>query len=459
MGGKPVSAKRSYSRYFIILQEDEKGYSTDANKFPTGYAKIERKNDLCKVSYYVQNLRKSKEPYYMVLICDRKTDKRLVNLGAINIDDYGRAEVTYEYNVESVANSNIPMENIKGAAIVSINTSDVNGVLSGFVSGVKLDDWKSYAIIENSERSNENKDKAVETESKKHLDNAVKEILPEDRNEDDNLEKNSIFDEYEKNIEDAKNIDANIDRDISNSFNELDEEAEIDIEDTDRHKKKDKDCNKDKHDKKEKHDNKECNKDKHDEKEHENKECNKDKHDKKDHDNKECNKEDKHDKEDHDEKECHKGKHDQNEYDDEDIDDLEEFFEALTNGFEEVNGVCPELGKCKWYKVDCKDLENIKFNTEFNKYTMVYYPMASYYPYIRRSGHYLMGHKCDSKGKVRYIVYAIPGTRNIQDQPFGGATGFVTWVHKNHNDKERDLGYWVMFYDFKNSTVVVPVRK
>jgi hypothetical protein len=67
-----VAAKRSYSRYFIISQEDEKGYSTDSNKFPTGYAKVERKNDKCRVSYYVQNLKRTKDSYYMMLICDRK---------------------------------------------------------------------------------------------------------------------------------------------------------------------------------------------------------------------------------------------------------------------------------------------------------------------------------------------------------------------------------------------------
>ncbi len=497
-----MSAKRSYSRYFIILQEDEKGYSTDNNKFPTGYAKVERKNDKCKVSYYVQNLKKNKEPYYMVLICDRKTDKRLVNLGAINIDDYGRAEIAYEYNVESVANSNIPMENIKGAAIVRMNPSSVNGVLCGFVSGVKLEDWKSYAIIDSKERSNVSKDEVdSKNQSNTKEEKKIQEESTDDINESVDLGENNAFDEYEKNIENAKNINIKIDRNSNDEefsedkinedeinddvdvrdeieeieetlsredsdyiLEEVDDETEFDEEQDDRHKKKkDKDCNKDKHDNK-KDNNKESNKDKYDNKKDDNKDCNKDKHDNKKDDNKESNK-DKCDNKKDDNKESNKDKHDnkkddnKDKYDEDDIEDLEEFFEDLVDGFEEVKEICPELGKCKWYKIDSKELENIKPNIEFNKYTMVYYPMFSYHPYIRRRGHYLMGHKCDSKGKVRYIVYAIPGTKNIQDQPFGGATGFVTWVSRSHSEKDKNIGYWVMFYDFKNSTVVVPVKK
>ncbi|KOA18935.1 hypothetical protein CLHOM_26750 [Clostridium homopropionicum DSM 5847] len=437
MGGKPVATKKSYSRYFIILQEDEKGYSTDSSKFPTGYAKVERKNDKCKVSYYVQNLKRSKNPYYMVLICDRKADKRLLKLGTINIDDYGRAEVSCEYSAEDIASSNIPMESIKGAAIVSLEDSSVHGILSGFVSGSKLEDWKSYAVIENQEnvkrQVSEAKEKEVELKSQKEKDN--------------------IFDKYESDIENAKNIEKDEstvpDLNIENREDEkvtkvveeeikasIDEKLEEALNPIEKQQIEEKDENRNKDEDHHKHDHEHHHECEHEEEyEHEH-----------DHDDK-C--EHKHD---------HKHEYEYSHEDDEDDEeDLEEFFEDISEGFEEVKEICKEVGKCKWHKVPYEKLMNVRPYMHFNKYTMVYYPMFNYQPYIRKGGHYLFGYKLDLKGRVKYLVYAIPGTRRFLDQPYGGNTGFVTWVYKD--DKKSDDGYWLMFYDFKNSRIVVPVKK
>ncbi|WP_052222159.1 hypothetical protein [Clostridium homopropionicum] len=432
-----MATKKSYSRYFIILQEDEKGYSTDSSKFPTGYAKVERKNDKCKVSYYVQNLKRSKNPYYMVLICDRKADKRLLKLGTINIDDYGRAEVSCEYSAEDIASSNIPMESIKGAAIVSLEDSSVHGILSGFVSGSKLEDWKSYAVIENQEnvkrQVSEAKEKEVELKSQKEKDN--------------------IFDKYESDIENAKNIEKDEstvpDLNIENREDEkvtkvveeeikasIDEKLEEALNPIEKQQIEEKDENRNKDEDHHKHDHEHHHECEHEEEyEHEH-----------DHDDK-C--EHKHD---------HKHEYEYSHEDDEDDEeDLEEFFEDISEGFEEVKEICKEVGKCKWHKVPYEKLMNVRPYMHFNKYTMVYYPMFNYQPYIRKGGHYLFGYKLDLKGRVKYLVYAIPGTRRFLDQPYGGNTGFVTWVYKD--DKKSDDGYWLMFYDFKNSRIVVPVKK
>ena len=94
--------------------------------------------------------------------------------------------------------------------------------------------------------------------------------------------------------------------------------------------------------------------------------------------------------------------------------------------------------------------------SDYNKYTIAYYPMICYYPYIRNYKSYMLGYKCDSSGKMKYIVYGIPGTKAKAHQPYGGKTGFVTWI----SDKEDDeMGHWLMFYDFKKSTIVVPIKK
>ena len=85
--------------------------------------------------------------------------------------------------------------------------------------------------------------------------------------------------------------------------------------------------------------------------------------------------------------------------------------------------------------------------SNYNRYTVAYYPMLNYYPYIRKYGHFMVWYKCDKDGNLRYIVYGIPGKKNRDEQPYEGKTGFVTWI----NDETRDgMGCWLMFYDFRN---------
>jgi hypothetical protein len=137
-----------------------------------------------------------------------------------------------------------------------------------------------------------------------------------------------------------------------------------------------------------------------------------------------------------------------------------EFFRLVAQDFEEVKDICGEIKRCRWYKVNVNSLQDMGNASDYNRYTVVYYPMMSYYPYIKNYGHYLMGYKYDAAGKMKYIVYAVPGTKNINDQPFGGKSGFVTWVsQKEIETRDDEFGYWLMFYDFRTSTVVVPVKK
>ena len=129
--------------------------------------------------------------------------------------------------------------------------------------------------------------------------------------------------------------------------------------------------------------------------------------------------------------------------------------EGLASGFECCRSQYEEIKYCKWYKVPVSDLHEMCNMSNYNRYAVAYYPMLNYYPYIRQHKYFMLGYKCDKEGNLRYIVYGIPGKRNIDDQPYEGKTGFVTWV----SDESRDgSGCWLMFYDFKNSTVVVPME-
>lgn len=130
------------------------------------------------------------------------------------------------------------------------------------------------------------------------------------------------------------------------------------------------------------------------------------------------------------------------------------YFENLAKDFEPYNEKLNDINYCKWYKVNVNSIEDLCNQSNYNKYTLAYYPMLTYYPYINKNNHFLLGYKCDQSGELKYIVYGIPGSKNMAEQPFGGKTGFVTWT----NDNTRNQGYWLMFYDYKNSSIVIPMK-
>lgn len=131
-----------------------------------------------------------------------------------------------------------------------------------------------------------------------------------------------------------------------------------------------------------------------------------------------------------------------------------EFFNGIVDGFEEIKDVFKEIKYCKWYKVPVNNLDDMCNISNYNKYTIAYYPMINYYPYIKDHGHFMLGYKCDDKGELKYIVYAVPGKKESDGQPYAGKTGFVTWM----SGESGKTGYWLMFYDYKNSTIVVPMK-
>ena len=135
---------------------------------------------------------------------------------------------------------------------------------------------------------------------------------------------------------------------------------------------------------------------------------------------------------------------------------LGQFFNGVANGFEEVSNEFDEIKYCKWYKIKINSLDDMCDISDYNKYNIVYYPMINYYPYIKKYGYFIIGYKCNKCGDVDYIVYGIPGTKDIDEQPYSGKTGFVTWIRMGLN---KENGCWLMFYDYKKSTVVIPMRE
>lgn len=390
-----ASNNRLY-RNFVILQEDERGYANSDDKTLSGYSKIEAKGDKCKISFYAQNLKKDNDKYYMVLICSKKDIKQIVNLGPLEVTDKGKGEVTKEFNVSNIAGLNLDFDKISGAAIVKMNNDSPIFVMCGFLNGQQpTDNWKGYTIVKTrdvrSTKSNIIKDSKKEIKKNDSKKRKVKE---------ESLSENEAKEEEKPIIENPIRDEVEVKIEPEETKKEFAESEESEII-----------------------------------KENEPKENLRGKFE--DYEDKiEANKE---------------------------FDPINgkirgsigEYFESIVDGFERDTDSIDELKYTKWYKVPVHDLREMCNMNNYNKYTLAYYPMLNYYPYIKKYGFFMIGYKCDSKGNLKHIIYGVPGKKDKDEQPYDGRTGFVTWVSIKNN---ANNGCWLMFYDFKNSTVVVPMK-
>lgn len=390
-----ASNNRLY-RNFVILQEDERGYANSEDKTLSGYSKIEAKGDKCKISFYAQNLKKDNDKYYMVLICSKKDIKQIVNLGPLEVTDKGKGEVTKEFNVSNIAGLNLDFDKISGAAIVKMNNDSPIFVMCGFLNGQQpTDNWKGYTIVKTrdvrSTKSNIIKDSKKEIKKNDSKKRKVKE---------ESLSENEAKEEEKPIIENPIRDEVEVKIEPEETKKEFAESEESEII-----------------------------------KENEPKENLRGKFE--DYEDKiEANKE-------------------FNPINGKIRGSIGEYFESIVDGFERDTDSIDELKYTKWYKVPVHDLREMCNMNNYNKYTLAYYPMLNYYPYIKKYGFFMIGYKCDSKGNLKHIIYGVPGKKDKDEQPYDGRTGFVTWVSIKNN---ANNGCWLMFYDFKNSTVVVPMK-
>lgn len=397
-----ASNSRLY-RNFVILQEDERGYSNSNDKTLSGYSKIEAKGDKCKVSFYAQNLKKDDDNYYMMIICCKKDTKQIVNLGPIEISDTGKGEATKEYSVSNIGGLDLQFDKISGTAIAKLKDGVPIFVMCGFLNGQQpTDNWKNYPILKAKDTRVKVVEKATEKEHKKEQ---RKPEIKIDKVKKDNIkDKNETIDK--ENIEE-KSIEEKIERveeQIEEIKEEVKEEPRIELTTEDKYRYLQRENLRGKFEDYE--------------------------------DEIEANKE-------------------FDPINGEIRGSIGEYFESIVDGFERDYNSINELKYTKWYKIPVHDLHEMCNMSNYNKYTLAYYPMLNYYPYIKKYGYFMIGYKCDSKGNLKHIIYGIPGKKDKDEQPYDGRTGFVTWVNVNENDKN---GCWLMFYDFKNSTVVVPMQ-
>lgn len=387
-------------RNFIILQGDDKIHASSAEKALSGYAKIEAKGDKCRVSFYVQNLDKD-EDYNIVLIC-YKENKQMVDLGSLKVNELGKGEVCKEYYINNIAGLDLSFDKISGAALCKGKDENTKFLMYGFINGeVVKEDWKKLKMIKHDEANETILEKKIEPIHEEKKEHKKKEC-------DEKMHYEGKKSEHHEN-------------------HKHDEDHEC------------------KHNAEEKHE------EKHEEEKHEEKKSNNEKA--------EC-------------KKCMKSKYEEIDFEsyekeikkqkEKEIDPynfelkgaIGEFFCDIVKDFEECKHKYKEIKFCKWYKAKVDSLNDMCCTEDYNKYVIAYYPMLNYYPYIKRYGYFMIGYKCNEKGELEYIVYGVPGKKDVEEQPYGGKTGFVTWM----STESDEMGSWLMFYDYKKSIVVVPSK-
>ena len=137
-----MASNNEYKRYFIILQEDDKGYELSPGKIPTGYVKIEVKNNKVRLNAFIQNIKlEDRVEYRLILVSSAK--KLAVDVGKIIIDGSGRGELSYELEPDNVMKSGLSIGDFNVAAV----TCGSSIPLSGYTGRDKLE-WKSkYDIV------------------------------------------------------------------------------------------------------------------------------------------------------------------------------------------------------------------------------------------------------------------------------------------------------------------------
>lgn len=486
-----MTHKKTYSRIFIILQEMKKNLGISSDKIPNGYVKLEIKNTKCKICFYVQNLKPISEDYKMLLLSGDKNDGKAIDLGKAKIDSNGKCEINIEKSMDNLVNNDISIDKVIGAAIAIVDGGKIDGAMCGFSVKDIPEDWTKYKLVkehneyESQEKAKEIKKVEKPKETKKEEEvkeykkvekkeeckpvekiEKVEECKLEEKNYSCNKEKEVYCDDrkHEKQMEETYSTD-----DIINPQNDL---QELEMEETAEEKAGVGNQTSQTNQASQTSTTNDIINPQHNVQEIEQEETAEQKVGIGNETNQTMEKSSK--------KQNSNAMNNMNnnmKSNAIDFDGYEgsikgnlgnyffrgasgEFFEYLVSGLEEVKDIMPEIKKCKWYKIRVKTLDDLYYVTDYRKYSMIYYPMVNNYPYICKYGHYLFGYKLDENNNLKYMLYAVPGTKHPYDQPYGGKTGYVMWLPMDKGKEgEKDPGYWVMFYDFKDATVCVPAKR
>lgn len=494
-----MTAKKSYNRYFIIFQEEDKGYGIAIDKQPTGYTKIETRNGRCKVTVYAQNLVKDRGPYLCCLIDGSKSPAVIAKLGTITVDETGRGETWWEYREDDVAETGIPVDRFNVAAVV-VEGDELKAPLAGYIGRDKIS-WKD-------------KIKPQVNEVKDEVKEEIKDLKEQEEIEELDEEARK-FKEYEEMIKDQSSKE---EYDNSQASEDVNKEEHIKSKPQSYNKDGDFEESRQEEDHSEEDDSSEESGQQEDES-HEKEDNSKTSRDidPRETDNEDNSQIGEADEEDNKEvlnesdeesqvlkddsietikdfyDEVRNGDYEDiiadvaninNQFDDIDYredssiyDDMEnEFsrdgrkkrrrhapmFHEVLKHFKEVEDAVEGMKDVRWWRIPHSDDIPIKENSLYPYFCSVYhlkmtYPYINYIKYYKKPGYYYFGIKYDSNGEVKYIMYGIEGRNSALEQPYMGMTGFTKWYGFKCKDKGK--GMWVMYYNPYTGCIMIPKNR
>ena len=158
---------KKYSRYFLIFNEEDKGFEVSSDKQPTGYTKIETKNGKCKITVYAQNLKPDRGPYVCYLVDSSKKTAIVAKLGEIAVDDSGKGEVTWQEDAKNILGTGLAFDKFNVAAVVK-EGNRLQVPLAGYLEKEKVQ-WRDKISTRSFERqkASKAKEEALQKEGKK----------------------------------------------------------------------------------------------------------------------------------------------------------------------------------------------------------------------------------------------------------------------------------------------------
>lgn len=140
---------RKYDKVFIMMKQETYGYS-DGQKQIAGNVSIEIRNGKGKLSVYVQGLRQlSKGIYKIYLICAKTGIAQGIAACMMEVDGKGQGNSRWEFDVDSVGGSNIPIEEFNVVAVLAEEPgTEANSIIVAPLVGYRDNkiNWKDYFV-------------------------------------------------------------------------------------------------------------------------------------------------------------------------------------------------------------------------------------------------------------------------------------------------------------------------
>ncbi|AOY75491.1 hypothetical protein [Clostridium formicaceticum] len=432
--------KRRYRRYFVMLEEEDKGYSISKSEGTKGYGKIEVRNSSGILSLYCQNLKKleeKKESYRLYLIQTKATlEPVVVDIGPVKVEGGGKGEIIWEFNAENVKGSKKAIEDFDTLALAVETVEESQRVvvplvgyihkektnwksalqknlfISSEIKSVKRPDEKSLEIqndiVSMKEKLEEKpKEKSEEKPKEKTRESIKEKSQKEEKPKEENLEKEKL----EKEKLEEKKTKEEVPKEKKPREEEQQEKKSLEIK------------------------------------------------------GKETLKESQLEEK---PKSPYSFEKDWDAVSKE-VHPLQKYIESTLKVFPRVEPFDEKLLDYEWWQIQYNEqtiyraylpfISHIEMMSNPYYYHYSYYFSSEYQKQLYRYQHYIFGICYDENKRAKYYVYGIPGKSNITEQPYRGKTGFVYW-HPSHyaQFKQAGFGYWLMHIDAETGKVVEVLR-